>query len=325
MKNNPASLQINMTKRLYYKALKLKNRLIQGKPVLVFMYHRIDNDVSEELGLQVTLDNFEQQLIYIKKNYTVLRLDDQWAIDKKAGAVLTFDDGYADNFLHALPLLEKYNIPAAFFITTAHIGTSKEFWWDHLASDYANCGGHFYLPGMEEKVSKADYSYKNLADLILNFKNPEKEKWLETFENLNQIAFKAREGYRSMSVSELQALAKHPLASIGLHTHHHYPLGTLSEENQKKELLMSVQKLQQLTGKPADYLALPHGSYNESTEKLAKEIGLKGILLANNGYSNNANRLSGKMNRIFMPDFTGKRLEKFLAGFEFNFGSLKDL
>jgi len=314
-----------MTKRLYYKALKLKNRLLQGKPVLIFMYHRIDNDVNQDLALQVTLENFEQQLIYIKKNYTVLRLDDKWTVGKKAGAVLTFDDGYADNFLHALPLLEKYNIPAAFFITTANIGTFEEFWWDHLESDYSNCGANFYLPGMEEQVSKADYSYKDLADLILGLKNPEKEKWLQSFENLNQIIYKARKSYRSMSHGELKTLARHPLASIGLHTHHHYPLGTLSEENQRNELLMSIQKLQELTGKPADYLALPHGSYNGVTEKLAKEIGLKGILLANNGYSNNVNKLSGKMNRIFMPDFTGKRLKKFLAGFEFNFGSLRDL
>jgi len=314
-----------MTKRLYYKVLKLKNRLLQGKPVLIFMYHRIDNDINKELALQVTLDHFEQQLLYIKKKYTVLRLDEKWSVGKKAGGVLTFDDGYADNFLHALPLLEKYNIPATFFITTEHIGTSREFWWDHLASDYANCDTHFYIPGVEEKVSKSDYSYKKLANLILGLKNHEKEKWLEAFENLNQIAFIARKGYRSMSSGELKTLANHPLATIGLHTHHHYPLATLSEDEQKKELLMSIEKLQQLTGKPVDYLALPHGSYNEATEKLAREMGLKGILLANNGYSNSINKLSGKMNRIFMPDLIGKPLEKFLARFEFNFGSLKDL
>lgn len=314
-----------MTKRLYYKFLKLKNRLLQGKPVLIFMYHRIDNDINKELALQVTLHNFEQQLIYIKKKYTVLRLNEKWSVAKKAGAVLTFDDGYADNFLHALPLLEKYNIPATFFITTEHIGTSREFWWDHLASDYANCDTHFYIPEIEEKVSKSDYSYKKLADLILNLKNPEKEKWLETFESLNQIAFKARDGYRSMSASELKTLANHPLADIGLHTHHHYLLGTLSEEEQKKELLLSIEKLQDLIGKPIDYFALPHGSYNETTEKLAKEMGLKGILLANNGYSNSTNKLSGKMNRIFMPDLIGKPLEKFLARFEFNFVTLEDL
>lgn len=314
-----------MIKRLYYKALKLKNRLLQGKPVLIFMYHRIDNDINKELALQVTLNHFEQQLIHIKKNYTVLRLAEKWQISKKAGAVLTFDDGYADNFLNALPLLEKHNIPATFFITTEHIGTGTEFWWDHLAADYSNCPEHFYIPGLAEKVSKTEYPYKKMADLILKLKNSEKVNWLKTFENLNQIIFRERENYRSMSDEELTTLANHPMADIGLHTHHHYPLAILSESEQKDELLLSLEKLKELTGKSADYLALPHGSYNEITKKLAKELGLKGILLANNGYSNHANKLSCKMNRIFMPDLIGKPLEKFLARFEFNFGSIKDL
>jgi len=314
-----------MIKPLYYKTLKLKNRIIQGKPVLIFMYHRIHNSSSKELDLAVSLENFEQQLIYIKKNYSVLRLTDNWHVHKKAGAVITFDDGYADNFLNAMPLLEKYDMPATFFITTENIDTKKEFWWDHFAFDYNQCETDFYIPGVSEKVSKKEYSYPYLSGLLMAMKTSEKQRWIETFEDLNKIEFYDREDYRSMSQHELNQLASHPLAEIGIHTHHHYPLGCLSKSEQQEELLYSVEKLKQLSGKDANFLALPHGSYNEHTLNLVKEIGFRGMLLANNGYSNKANKFSGKMNRIFMPDKNGKALEKFLRKFEFNFGSFGDL
>jgi peptidoglycan/xylan/chitin deacetylase (PgdA/CDA1 family) len=43
-------------------------------------------------------------------------------------AVLTFDDGYADNFTNALPILEKYNVPATLFVITNDIGKKSVIW-----------------------------------------------------------------------------------------------------------------------------------------------------------------------------------------------------
>jgi len=57
---------------------------------------------------------------------------------KKTGLVITFGDGYADNIINALPLLERYQIPATIFISTLNINTKNEFWWDRLVFDYAS-------------------------------------------------------------------------------------------------------------------------------------------------------------------------------------------
>ena len=45
---------------------------------------------------------------------------------------LTFDDGYEDNLLDALPLLEEFEIPATFFLTTGGLARAAPYWWDVL-------------------------------------------------------------------------------------------------------------------------------------------------------------------------------------------------
>jgi hypothetical protein len=71
-------------KKLYYHILKLKNRFFYGRPVMVLMYHRINDEVGEKLqGLPVSVLNFEWHLIYFKEKFQILKLDEDWALLKK--------------------------------------------------------------------------------------------------------------------------------------------------------------------------------------------------------------------------------------------------
>ena len=75
----------NLTKQ-YYNFLKLKNRIFQGRPVLVLMYHRISNVSDKKLAhLTVSVTNFEKQLVYFKEKYQILKLSDDWTCLKKTG------------------------------------------------------------------------------------------------------------------------------------------------------------------------------------------------------------------------------------------------
>lgn len=304
-------------KNWYYIVLKVKSRILIGRPVLVLMYHRINDEVGQKLkGLSVSVSNFENQLLYYKSNFQILRLDEDWISLKKTGIVITFDDGYADNFLNALPLLEKYQIPATIFVTTLNINTKNEFWWDRLVFDYSNCDESFYLPNQSGKISKSNSSYTYITDYVHEMQNEDKEEWFLEFEKINRISFFPREEYRSLTNLELKLLSEHPLITLGIHTHNHYSLGTLSYEEQKQEISFSIEKLKELTTKAIKYLALPHGSYNQDTLKIAQELNLKGILLANDYYSSIKNKSSKKINRILMPNIEGKELIKRLKRFD---------
>lgn len=106
----------------------------------ILLYHRIASVSNDPIGLCVTPSSFEKHLIFLKENYNILplsKLSERITNGTLEGneAAITFDDGYQDNFKNALPLLEKYSIPATIFITTAMLGQKAGFEWDKEYSE----------------------------------------------------------------------------------------------------------------------------------------------------------------------------------------------
>lgn len=88
----------------------------------VLMYHSI---VERKIPFSISPINFEKQVKYLKENnfkfLTIQDLEDINNIPNKS-VLITFDDGYENIFINAVPILEKYNIPAVFFVSTNVIG-----------------------------------------------------------------------------------------------------------------------------------------------------------------------------------------------------------
>ena len=91
----------------------------------VLMYHSISNDKSH---LSVSTNNFENQLKYLSKSgYKSISFNE---INKNINKpiIITFDDGYKDNLINALPILKKYNYVSTCFVVSDFIGRSNK--WD---------------------------------------------------------------------------------------------------------------------------------------------------------------------------------------------------
>lgn len=105
------------------------------KTAPILLYHRVANVSEDPIKLCVTPACFEKHLQFLKKHYDILPLS-ELSRRLMAGnlngneAAITFDDGYKDNLTNALPLLEKYNIPATIFVTTSSLGEKASFEWD---------------------------------------------------------------------------------------------------------------------------------------------------------------------------------------------------
>ena len=101
----------------------------------IFVYHRVANVSHDPHLLCVSLKNFENQIKYLKENFDVVPLS-QIINNLKSHKIknktisITFDDGYADNFYNALPILEKFNVCATIFVTTGNIDSQENFYWD---------------------------------------------------------------------------------------------------------------------------------------------------------------------------------------------------
>ena len=103
----------------------------QGK-VLVIFYHRINVIPVDFHNLCVSPNNFEQHMRYLKIHYSILRFEEDWEEAEGDNLVITFDDGYLDNYQWALPVLAELDIPATIFVTSSCLGGEREFWWDEL-------------------------------------------------------------------------------------------------------------------------------------------------------------------------------------------------
>ena len=112
--------------------------------VVILTYHRVVSDhmVRDEHiqpGMYVRGQSFEAHITYLRKRFTIISLDELlglWQTNRlkrdQSYCVITFDDGWKDNYQFAFPVLMKYRIPATIFLATDFIGTARWFWPDQM-------------------------------------------------------------------------------------------------------------------------------------------------------------------------------------------------
>ena len=113
-------------------------RFINQQRIFILMYHRVDYKMPPLFEMCVRPDVFDEQIFLLKKHFEIVDLCDLNKIEpdtnkKKDLVVITFDDGYRDNYIHAFPIIKKYNIPATIFLATDYINTDQLLWYDKLA------------------------------------------------------------------------------------------------------------------------------------------------------------------------------------------------
>lgn len=103
----------------------------------VLLYHGIDSRFEGEMTVAVT--QFDEQMSFLKKHFDVASLEEGIGRLKEGGpsvspfVSVTFDDGYANNYTHAFPVLQKHAIPAAVFLLAGGPDSSGKV--QHLGVD----------------------------------------------------------------------------------------------------------------------------------------------------------------------------------------------
>lgn len=107
--------------------------------LLILNYHRIGDPAASNLDRNLwsaTPAGFDAQLAILQKEFDVVGLPDlDRALQNRRGrsVMITFDDGYRDNYAEAFPILRRHGLPATFFLTTGFLDRPVVPWWDEIA------------------------------------------------------------------------------------------------------------------------------------------------------------------------------------------------
>ncbi|MFA5804206.1 MAG: polysaccharide deacetylase family protein [Melioribacteraceae bacterium] len=257
-------------------------------PIVILLYHRVTTLANDFNSLAVSPDNFYKQMKFIKMNLNVASLSDNFSNFSVPTVMITFDDGYADNYYEALPILREFDIPATIFINTNPVLNKTEFWWDELEDiildgyqdKYPN---EYILRSFFSRKVYSTHSYEDRKHLFMELQNflkqisfKKRNALIEDLLKWTKIKKQLRSEYRSLTVDELAKFAQNDIITIGAHSVSHCALSSLSNIEQKKEILESKRDLERIIKKPVTLFSYPFGnlrSYNLKTIKYLREAG----------------------------------------------------
>src|SRR5215217_516018 len=280
-----------------------------GGKVLILMYHRVAEPPSDPWGLAVEPRRFAQHLEVLRQHAQPMRLHQlsrallEGDLPDRS-VIVTFDDGYVDNFHNAKPLLKHYDIPATVFLTTGYIGHEREFWWDELdrlllrpgilpeslsltvnGSTYqwelgvaAHCSKeasrrHRRWKAWEEAPTSRHSLYYSLWELLHSTTESEKRRVLCELREWACAEPAGRPRHRPLSLKKAVALTKGGLVEAGAHTVTHPALSALPAASQRDEILGSKARLEELLGQHVSSFAYPHGDLSAETAAIVREAG----------------------------------------------------
>ena len=264
----------------------------RGHNLIILNYHRIykENIVTsfdEEL-FSLSLASFTQQLHWLKENHAVFLSEDEliyyWQQKKKIpkrSILITFDDGYKDNFTLVYPLLRSLQIPASYFIPVGAIMDRKLGWWDIIS---------FFIKKTRKKtisIQGRDFSLQSsgekkrtifrLLQLMKTEPYSQTQDLLEILSEECGVAFPSHDEQDAelMSWEDIREVLDNGIA-IGAHTVSHRVLATLDENEQFEELCSSKRLLEDMLPGKIRSLSYPVGDYTaftQQTKVLARKAG----------------------------------------------------
>ena len=264
----------------------LRTRLVKSQ-VAILCYHRVrpQKDVWL-LPYLVTASDFENQIRYLSKAYEILSLDklveyiyEGKSFPKKA-VVITFDDGYKDNYTYAYPILKKYHAPATVFLTTGNIDNEDLFWWDKVTYVMKRTTlttleldeiGTYSLGSAGERLRAASAIERSLEEL------PEqrRDSLIERLICMSGVDIPPGLGREvNLSWDEVREMT-HNGISIGAHSVTHPRLTEVPLQQAKHEIMQSKRNIEERLDRTVVAFAYPHGRFGHEMGKLLKEGGFR--------------------------------------------------
>lgn len=272
----------------------LLSQLSARDSLLVLTYHRIGNsgdDLFDPGVFSATADQLDHQISYLKQHVSLVTLDEALSFvdgtnkEKKGRCrvLITFDDGYLDNFNIAFPILCSHGVHGVFFLATSMVGSCHVPWWDHIAYLMKTARKRrfrlSYPTDLTVDIDKNGLA-RSLRAVLRSYKSPANSDPARFIRELAEGA--GGEGppktmRRFLSWDEAREMSRHGM-TIGSHTHSHHVLSQLEPGKQLQELSTSRKILKEQLAVEIDVLAYPVGgrsSFTDQTQSAARDTGYR--------------------------------------------------
>jgi peptidoglycan/xylan/chitin deacetylase (PgdA/CDA1 family) len=196
--------------------------------------------------------------------------------------VLTFDDGYRNNFTEAYPVLKALDAPFAVYVTTGFVDRRAVPWWEVIVALIERVPrlrmriGDRELDLATETVGQKRAACRLVAAELCSADEDEQRRAITTAAQAHGIDVDQLVAREMMDWDEVRSLAMDPLVTIGAHTVGHYALARIDVDRARREMAESRDRLAAMTGQRPRHLAYPYGSPRSAGERefdLADELG----------------------------------------------------
>jgi peptidoglycan/xylan/chitin deacetylase (PgdA/CDA1 family) len=267
----------------------LISRAVRWSGVIVLNYHRVDggnSSVFDRGVLSASVDAFVDQIRFCKSHVDLIAPGDLPAVlASRRGryCLITFDDGYRDNYEIAFPVLKAEGAPATFFVATEYIDVRRVPWWDDIA-------------WMVRTSSRQALDLRNWISHPIDMDEPEREQAVRTIlRTYKSIATNTTQAFLE-AVAEATGSGRCPAVAdlwmdwhmlremdaagmtIGGHSVTHPILAHASREVQQAEIVGCGRRLAEQIGKPMRYFSYPVGgqtSFDVGTREVLREAGVQ--------------------------------------------------
>ena len=249
----------------------------------IIAMHRVrepsDDPFQPNRSLEVTPAFLDRTLEHLRKlDVDIISLDDTKSrletgrFDKRF-VCFTLDDGYADNYLEALPVFEAYDAPFSIYLTTGFVDRTAYFWWMIIEE---------VIRDNDEVTLRLDGQEKRLPTRSLEQKHQAFEIWHQVFRSLDgdDVERVARRVCHDFGIDAASLCAEHAmtwdmardltekgLGTIEAHTARHLALSRLRPEDIKVEMVRSSARITEMTGRAPRHFAYPYGDADAVTSR----------------------------------------------------------
>jgi len=260
---------------------------LSNKHLLNIYYHGVvKQDSSFFNPRHITIEQFEQQIKYFSKYFDIISLEDAFEVKKgklvlnKPTITISFDDGYKNNISNALPILEKYNAKATFFISgVCTINNPNTLLWADIIDfvKFINKDEEIIVEGTKFVNYYETKSKLSIYDFMKNQSKSNRDQLLASFIKLFNIDERKydidHDIWQMMNSDDIIQASQNKLISIESHGFNHYNLGQIDFDDAITDIRKSKEELDKLVSKPISMICFPDGSYSNDVIQEIKSIG----------------------------------------------------